>query len=49
MSALTTHTFGKQREKETEKKQIKRKIEQAIESRESQRTRSLEEDTSRTP
>jgi hypothetical protein len=24
MSALTTHTFGKQREKETEKKQIKR-------------------------
>jgi hypothetical protein len=23
MSALTTHTFGKQREKETEKKQIK--------------------------
>jgi hypothetical protein len=24
MSALTTHTFGNQREKETEKKQIKR-------------------------
>jgi hypothetical protein len=24
MSALTTRTFGKQREKETEKKQIKR-------------------------
>jgi hypothetical protein len=49
MSALTTHTFGKQREKETEKNQIKRKLQQAIESRERQRTRSLEEDKSRTP
>jgi hypothetical protein len=47
MSALTTHTFDNQRigKKETNKK----KLQQAIESRERQRTRSLEEDKSRTP
>jgi hypothetical protein len=32
MSALTTHTFGKQREKETKKKQ-KEKLQQPIENR----------------
>jgi hypothetical protein len=48
MSALTTHTFDKQREKETEKTN-KKKLQQAIESRERQRTRSLEENKSRTP
>jgi hypothetical protein len=30
MSALTTHTFGKQREKETEKKQIKRNFKKRL-------------------
>jgi hypothetical protein len=48
MSALTTHTFDNQikgKRKETNKK----KLQQAIESRERQRARSLEEDKSRTP
>jgi hypothetical protein len=46
MSALTTHPFGNQRKrKETNKK----KLQQAIESRERQRTRPLEEDKSQTP
>jgi hypothetical protein len=49
MSALTTHTFGNQREKEKRKEMNKKKLQQAIESRERQRGRSLEEDKSRTP
>jgi hypothetical protein len=48
MSALTTHTFGNHREKE-KKETNKKKLQQAIESRERQRARSLEEDKSRTP
>jgi predicted nucleic acid-binding OB-fold protein len=48
MSALTTHTFGNQK-KENRKETNKKKLQQAIESRERQRTRSLEEDKSRTP
>jgi hypothetical protein len=34
MSALATHTFDNQREKEKEKKQPKKKLQQGIESRE---------------
>jgi hypothetical protein len=49
MSALTTHTFGNQREKEKGKETNKKKLQQAIESRERKRTRSLEEGKSRTP
>jgi hypothetical protein len=47
MSALTTHTFGNQRK--GKKEMNKKKLQQAIESRERQRARSLEEDKSRTP
>jgi hypothetical protein len=48
MSALTTHTFGKQREKEKEKK---RKKETPTSDRKSRnaKNKSLEEDKSRTP
>jgi hypothetical protein len=48
MSALTTHTFGNQR-KGKRKEMNKKKLHEAIESRERQRARSLEEDKSRTP
>jgi predicted P-loop ATPase len=48
MSALTTHTFGNQR-KGKRKETNKKRLQQAIESRERQRTRSLEEDKSQTP
>jgi predicted P-loop ATPase len=48
MSALTTHTFGNQRKGKI-KEMNKKKLQQAIENRERQRTRSLEEDKSRTP
>jgi predicted P-loop ATPase len=48
MSALTTHTFGNQR-KGKRKETNKKKLQQAIESRERERARSLEEDKSRTP
>jgi hypothetical protein len=47
MSELTTHTIENQRKKRKETN--KKKLQQAIESREGQRTRSLEEDKSRTP
>jgi hypothetical protein len=45
MSALTTHTFDNKR-KGKRKETNKKKLQQAIESREWQRTRSLEEDKS---
>jgi predicted P-loop ATPase len=48
MSALTTHTFGNQR-KGKRKETNKKKLQQAIENRERQRARSLEEYKSRTP
>jgi hypothetical protein len=48
MSALTTHTFGNHR-KRKRKETNKKKLQQAIESRERQRKRSLEEDKCRTP
>jgi predicted P-loop ATPase len=48
MSALTIHTFGNQR-KGKRKETNKKKLQQAIENRERQRARSLEEDKSQSP
>jgi hypothetical protein len=49
MSALTTHTFGKPREKEKRKETNKRNSNKRLKGEERQRARSLEEDKSRTP
>jgi predicted P-loop ATPase len=48
MSELTIHTFGNQR-KGKRKETNKKKLQQAIENRERQRARSLEEDKSQSP
>jgi hypothetical protein len=50
MSALRTHTFGKQREKEKKRKETnKRNSNKRSKAEERQIARSLEEDKSRTP